>query len=96
MTVTVYYNLLVFKFSEINFKNLLDIPASLLKSIALCFKEKVVVCRKCFYGERTLSKQKERQSGKKLCSTGEHKWDKPIIVIPGIFISIREGLNPFL
>ena len=76
---------LVFKFSEVNFKTFLDIPSVLLKSVAQCFREKMSVCRKCFYGERNLSKKSSSQSGgMELCSTGEHKWLKPIIVIPGM------------
>ena len=75
----------VFKFSEVNFKSFLDIPSSLLRSIALCFRDKEVVCRKCFYGERSLSTKSSSQSGGEvtLCSEGEHKWLKPVVVIPG-------------
>lgn len=69
-----------FKFSEVNFKDIDDVPTSLLKSVALCFREKKMVCRWCFFGERDLS---EEDSGQ-LCSTGEHKWLKPIVVIPGM------------
>ena len=75
----------VFKFSEVDFKSFLDIPSSLLRSIALCFREKMTVCRRCFYGERSLSAKASGQSGGEvaLCSTGEHKWVKPVVVIPG-------------
>lgn len=58
-----------------------DIPPSLLKSVALCFREKKMVCRWCFFGDRDLS---EQDAGK-LCGSGEHKWLKPIVVIPGMY-----------
>ena len=77
----------MFKFSEVDFKSLRDIPAALLRAVVLCFREKVVVCRKCFYGERHLSKKQER--GVELCSTGEHEWTKPVVVIPGRWVWLR-------
>ncbi len=70
----------VFKFSEVNFKSFLDIPEALVQSIALCFQKKAAVCRRCFYGERSLS---EKSVGTSQCSAGEHTWLKPVLVIPG-------------
>ena len=62
------------------FKDFFDIPVALLKSVALCFRDKMTVCRKCFYGERNLNK---RRAEAKFCNFGEHEWIKPILVIPG-------------
>ena len=67
-----------------DFKSFVDIPVTLLRSVALCFKEKATVCRKCFYGERSISKKKSAEGGAPLCSTGEHEWLKPVVVIPGV------------
>ena len=90
----------VFKFSEVDFKTFLDIPERLLKSIVLCFREKMVVCRKCFYGERHLSRRQaegEVLGGQEeeVCSTGEHKWSKPVVVIPGTCVLCRPSSPTF-
>lgn len=69
----------MYKFSEVNFRLFSDIPRSLLKGIAHCFKDKKLVCRKCFYGDRSIS---HLQLNNK-CSTGEHHWTNPVVVIPG-------------
>ena len=79
MYMCMYIMFTVFKFSAINFNDMEDIPVSLLQSIALCFRERMLVCRHCFFGKRDLSKEGKGQ----LCSTGEHNWSKPIFVIPG-------------
>ena len=71
--------LAVFKFSEVNFKDMDDIPVTLIKSVALSFREKKLVCRMCFFGDRDLS---EKDFGE-ICNAGEHEWLKPIVVIPG-------------
>ena len=63
-----------------NFKGVSDMPLSLLQGIALSMKKKMEVCRKCFYGDRTISHWDKPEN---VCSNGEHQWMNPIIVIPG-------------
>ncbi len=70
----------LFKFLEVNFKNVPDIPVSLLKAISNCFQSRKEVCRLCFYEERVLS---GRVHSANTCSNGGHPWNKPILVIPG-------------
>ena len=70
----------VYKLSEISFKALEDIPQCLLESIARCFCQKKEVCRKCFYGDRSLSSWLQNEN---VCSLSQHKWMNPILVIPG-------------
>ena len=50
---------------------------SLLQSIALCLKKKLV-CRYYFFGKRDLSEEDIPH----LCSSGKHKWFNPIVLIP--------------
>ena len=70
----------VFRFSEVNFRDINDIPISLIKGVALCLREKKCVCRMCFFGERSLS---EEDVGAMCNGDDQHKWFKPIAVIPG-------------
>ena len=70
----------VYKLSEISFKALEDIPQCLLESITRCFCQKKEVCRKCFYGDRSLSSWLQNEN---VCSLSQHKWMNPILVIPG-------------
>ena len=70
----------VYKLSEISFKALEEIPRHLLESIAYCFCQKKEVCRKCFYGDRSLSSWLQEEN---VCSLSQHKWMNPILVIPG-------------
>ena len=51
----------------------------LIVAIATAFRDRQEVCRKCFFGERSLSY--EEVGG--VCGEGEHAWDNPVIVIPG-------------
>ena len=83
----------VYKLSEISFKVLAEIPRHLLESIARCFCQKVEVCRKCFYGDRSLSSWLQ---GENMCSLSLHKWMNPIFVIPGEGVewrSVRCGVG---
>ena len=70
----------VYKFLEVNFKSVVDIPVPLLKAISSCFKSKKEVCRLCFYEERVLS---ELVQATNTCSNGGHPWNKPLLVIKG-------------
>jgi len=71
----------------VDFKDINDIPISLIKGVAMCLREKKCVCRMCFFGERSLS---EEDVGA-VCSASEHKWLKPIAVIPGVYSWRVEG-----
>ncbi len=75
----IFFYVAVFKFSDVNFKDIDDVPITLIKSVALNFRRKKFVCRVCFFGERDLC---EKDDGE-MCSSGEHKWIKPVVVIPG-------------
>ncbi len=70
----------LYKFLEVNFKDVPDIPVPLLKAISNCFQSRKEVCRLCFYEERVLS---GRVHSSNICSNGGHPWNKPILVIPG-------------
>ena len=76
----------VFKFPLINFCSFSEIPLRLLVSVAVAFQERHEVCRKCFYGERSLS-----YSEGLVCGEAQHVWDKPILVIPGNGLSETES-----
>ena len=73
-----------FKFSEVEFSSIEDIPLSLLKSISKCLKHKQEVCRKCYYGDRKLSSKQSKAGSKvQVCSISKHRWKNPVFVIPG-------------
>ena len=71
----------VLKFSEVNFKQISDIPLTLLREIATCFNGKKEICRLCFYEERVMSVLVQATNK---CDNGEHQWNKPLLVIPGL------------
>ena len=71
----------VFKFFLVYFRTFSDIPIALIVSIATVYEERREVCRKCFFGERSLS----GNGGSGMCSEGEHTWSNPVTVIPGQF-----------
>lgn len=77
----------MFTFPLINFRTFSDIPLRLIVAVAMAFQERREVCRKCFYGERSLSYNEGV-----VCGEGQHQWDNPIIVIPGECIVYSEWM----
>ena len=47
-----YIMFVILNFSVINFKDMEDVPVFLLQSIALCFRERMLVCLHCFFGKK--------------------------------------------
>ena len=67
----------VFKFSLINFRAFSDVPLPLVVTIASSFEGCRDVCRKCFFGERSLCVEERG-----VCDECGAPWENPVTVIP--------------
>jgi hypothetical protein len=68
----------VYKFHMVTFRGLSDVPLPLISAIAPSYARRREVCRKCFFGERSLCRQ---EGG--VCGECAQPWENPVTVIPG-------------
>jgi hypothetical protein len=68
----------VYKFNLVTFRALSDVPLPLISAIAPSYARQSEVCRKCFFGERSLCRE---EGG--VCGECAQPWENPVTVIPG-------------
>ena len=69
----------VLKFGLVNFRAFSEVPLPLVMTIAASYESRREVCRKCFFGERSLCGE---ESG--VCEECGQPWENPVTVIPGL------------